>query len=195
LKTKQLLFSLCLAALAAIVAISPVLAFPPLPSSFYGEIKANGQNVPEGTLVRALIAGKAYATSTTLIYQGNSVYRMDVAGDEADSSASEGGKEGDTIQFEVGGVIANETGVWHSGTNVNLVLTVTASKPLASPLPATPSKTTQAAVQAVVTPTSSASSSATSSGGSTNTGLVIGIIAAGAVIGGGAAWMLRRRKK
>jgi hypothetical protein len=193
---KRLLFSLFLALVAAIVLITPALAIPPLPSSFYGQVKANGQNVPDGTLVRALIAGKAYATTRTLTYQGNSVFSLNIPGDEADTASIEGGKEGDTIQFEVGGVIARQTGVWHSGTNVDLDLDVATTSPLATPLPALPSVPTQTAISFGALPTlaSGASRDGTAPGVLTSPGFVIGVIVAGMVIGG-TALMLRRRKK
>jgi hypothetical protein len=193
---KRLLFSLFLAILVGGMAITPALAFPPLPSSFYGLVKANGQNVPDGTLVRALIAGKAYAETRTQTYQGDSVFNMNVPGDEADTTPIEGGKEGEAVQFEVGGVVANESGVWHSGTNVKVDLTVTASGPLATPPPAPPAVPTQTAISAVVavTPTAGASSNGAASADSSSTTLVIGAIVAGVVIVG-AGWVLSRRKK
>ena len=193
---KRLLFSLFLAILAGGLAITPALAFPPLPSSFYGQVKANGQNVPDGSLVRALVAGKAYAEARTQTYQGNSVFSMNVPGDETDTAAIEGGKEGDPVQFEVGGVIAGQTGVWHSGTNVQLDLAVDSAGPLATPPPVPAAVPTQTAISAVVavTPTSGAPSNGAAPADSSTTALVIGVIVAGGVIGG-AAWMLRRRKK
>jgi hypothetical protein len=193
---KRLFFSLFLAILAGGLAITPALAFPPLPSSFYGQVKANGQNVPDGTLVRALIAGKAYAETRTQTYQGDSVFSMNVPGDETDTAAIEGGKEGEAVQFEVGGVVANESGVWHSGTNVKVDLTVTASGPLATPPPAPPAVPTQTAISAVVavTPTSGAPSNGATPADSSSTALVIGVIVVGVVVAG-AAWVLSRRKK
>jgi hypothetical protein len=117
----------------------PVLAAPPLPSSFWGAVKLNNANVPDGTVVRALIGGQAYAVAYTQTYQGSSVYAIDVPGDDtATSGVLEGGREGDTVQLEVGGVLAVETGVWHSGTNVSLDLTVSSSGPIPTPQ-ATPS--------------------------------------------------------
>jgi len=124
-KPQSILFLFFLACLISLPVAAPVLAFPPLPSSFYGTVKVNGGNVPDGTLVRALIGGQAYAQARTQTYQGDSVFNLDVPGDDSSSTgAIEGGREGDTIGFEVGGVIAGQTGIWHSGTNVRLNLTV-----------------------------------------------------------------------
>jgi hypothetical protein len=144
----------------------PVLAFPSLPSSFYGTVKVNAANVPDGTVIEALIGGQVYAEGFTQTYQGGSVYSLDVRGDDTDTAAQDGGREGDMIQFKIGGVLADQTGVWHTGTNVNLNLTVSSSEtvatPQATPTPVPtqtaivqnqPSPTPTANVQALSTPT------------------------------------------
>ena len=56
----------------------PALAIPPLPSSFYGTVKVNNANVPDGTVIQAVIGGQVYAEGFTQTYQGNSVYALDV---------------------------------------------------------------------------------------------------------------------
>ena len=128
MKRKSSLFSLALICLLSLLTAGSAMAFPPLPSSFYGAVKANGANVPDGTLVRALINGRAYAQARTQTYQGDSVYSLDVPGDDSSTAdAVEGGREGDTIQFEVAGALASQTGAWHSGTNVRLNLTASAA--------------------------------------------------------------------
>lgn len=111
---------------------SVVQAVPVLPSSIYGSVRVNNANVPDGTLVQAVIAGRVVAYGNTQTYQGGSVYSLDVPGDDPGSAVVEGGKEGDTIQIKVGGLMADQTGTWHSGTNVRLDLTVTTS---ATPIP------------------------------------------------------------
>jgi len=132
---KRLLFSLSLAILSGIVAFSSALAFPPLPSSFYGQVRVNDQFVPDGTLVRALIGGMAYAEARTQTYQGSSVYNLTVPGDDSSTPEVEGGKEGDVVQFEVGGVTADQSGVWHSGVNLNLDLSPASAAPLPTSQP------------------------------------------------------------
>jgi hypothetical protein len=194
MKINRLLLSLLWAILATGMVITPVLAFPPLPSSLYGEVKVNGQNVPDGTLVRALIAGKVYATTSTQTYEGSSVYRMDVPGDEADTTAIEGGKEGDTIQFEVDGVIANETGVWHSGTHVNQSLTVNAFSPEKSPLPATATAGTQTVILDAATPTQAPSASNTGTAAGIISGSTLAILVVVLAIVAGAGWLLWKRR-
>lgn len=96
------------------------VAVPPLPSSFYGSVRVNGEAVPEGTVVRAMIEGQVYAEAQTVMVQGGSVYSLDVPGDDPETPERDGGVEGCLIQFKVGGVMATQTATWHSGTNVEL---------------------------------------------------------------------------
>jgi hypothetical protein len=119
--------------LAALALPSPAGAFPPLPSSFYGTVRVNGQNIADGTLVEALIAGVVYARATTMTYQGGTVYALDVPGDDTDTAATDGGRPGDTITFRVGSALAGQTATWSGGSNQELDLTVTSSTPLSTP--------------------------------------------------------------
>jgi hypothetical protein len=111
----------------------PVFAVPGLPSSFYGEVKVNNKNVPDGTVIQAFIDGQAYAEGQTLTYQGASVYTLDVPADDLETTSLEGGVEGDLVYFEIGGVLAEQTGVWHAGTNENLDLSTTTTDQIAEP--------------------------------------------------------------
>jgi hypothetical protein len=146
-------------------------AFPPLPSSFYGTVKLNAANLPDGTRIEALINDQVYAYSQTQTYQGGSVYSLDIPGDDSSTPAVvEGGVEGDTIQFRVGGILASQTAVWHSATNVELNLSVSSTstplppQPTPTPLPTQtsisvpptqrpPARTAIARTQAAVAPT------------------------------------------
>lgn len=138
-KTLQILgkitFIAVLSVLVSLFIVSPVMAVPVLPSSFYGTVKLNNANVPDGTLVKALIGGKVYAQAFTQTYQRNSVYSLDVPGDSTDTAALDGGKDGDTIQFLIGGIQAAQNGTWHSGTNVELNLTAVSTNTLQPPQP------------------------------------------------------------
>jgi hypothetical protein len=125
--------SAIIAILASFLFVLPAGAFPVLPSSFYGKVKVNNANVADGTLIQAIINGKVYAQTFSLTYQGDSVYVLNVAGDDSDTPVVDGGKDGDTIQFNIGGTAADQSGIWNSGTNVNLDLTASASAPLATP--------------------------------------------------------------
>ena len=139
MKRKSILLSSFAACLISLLAAVPALAFPPLPSSFYGTVKVYGSNVPDGTLVRALINGQSFSEGRTQTYRGDSVYSLDVPGDDPSTTAIEGGHEGDTVQVEVGGVLASQTGTWHTGTNVRLDVNVSApAAPIWTPVPTVP---------------------------------------------------------
>jgi hypothetical protein len=117
----------------SLVVPRPVFAFPPLPSSFYGTVKVRGANTPDGTRIQASIGGKVIAESVTSSYQGNSVYTIDVPGDDSSTTMVEGGQDGDKIFFIIAGLQADQTGTWKSGTNTNLVLTVPMVTPYNTP--------------------------------------------------------------
>ena len=142
----------------------PVLAIPSLPSSFYGTVRVNNANVPDGTIIQGLIGGQVYAEGFTQTYQGGSVYALDVRGDNTDTPTQDGGREGDTIQFKIGGVLTDQTGVWHAGTNVNLNLTASSSAPIiapqTTPLPV-PTQTAIVFIQPLPTSTQSSQASPT----------------------------------
>jgi hypothetical protein len=112
-----------------------VLAIPVLPASFYGVVRVNNANPPDGTLIEALINGVVYASTQTMTFEGNSVYTLDIPGDDPITPVVDGGVDGDTIQFRVGGIQADQTAVWRSSTNVELNLAVSSSIPLLSPQP------------------------------------------------------------
>ena len=122
----------------------PAGAFPPLPSSVYGTIVVNGTRVADGTLVEALINDQVYAYTTSLTYEGDSAYALDVPGDDESTQVIEGGVEGDVIVFRVAGQLAGQTATWRSGTNQELDLSVTTQAVSGTPTPV---------VQATPTPT------------------------------------------
>jgi hypothetical protein len=99
-----------------------VLAVPPLPSSFYGTVKVDEANVPVGTTVSAWINGAKYAEMTVLLYDGNTVYSLDVPGDDPETPSVEGGISGDPVVFYIGDQMADQTASWQSGTSVELDL-------------------------------------------------------------------------
>ncbi|RPI91399.1 MAG: VCBS repeat-containing protein [Chloroflexi bacterium] len=115
-----LVMTLVLSNVATVFAAPPRV--PPLPSSFYGTVKVDGANVPDGTIVQALIDGQVFGQKATTTWGGNSVYALKVVGDDPDTPAKDGGLDGDTIQFKIGELIATQTGMWHSGPNVELNL-------------------------------------------------------------------------
>lgn len=134
MKLSRLVVFLLITSLANLFAVIPAKALiPPLPSSFYGTVKVNGENVADGTVVRALINGQVYSTGYTQTYQGDSVYSLDVPGDDSSTTEIEGGKEGDIVQFDIAGVLAVETGTWKSATNTSVNLTASSAAPLNTP--------------------------------------------------------------
>jgi hypothetical protein len=192
MRLKIIFFSLALACLATLLAAIPALAFPPLPSSLYGTVKVNDGSVPDGTIVRALIDGQVYAEGRTQTYQGDSVYSLDVPGDDTATAARDGGREGDTIQFEIGDVLADQTGTWHSGTNVELNLTGSAAGPLATPPPTpspVPTQTPIPVAQPLPTPVLSTDSGEHDSSNAGRAVVVVVVVAAG-----GMAWAMHRRR-
>jgi hypothetical protein len=106
------------------IATLAVSSPPPLPASFYGTVKTNGSNVPIGTVVSARINGVQYALSPYSLYDGETVYSLNVPGDDPTTpGVIEGGVSGETIVFFVGDVQADQTAIWQAGTNVALNLT------------------------------------------------------------------------
>jgi hypothetical protein len=144
----KVLTLLVITLLANIFSIIPARALiPPLPASFYGTVKVNGENVADGTVVKALINGQVYATGYTQTYEGNSVYSIDVPGDDNSSTAIDGGRDGDTVQFMVGEAQAVETGIWKSARNANVNLTGSVAAPLNTPQPTPTAVPTQTAIK------------------------------------------------
>ncbi len=125
---------------------TPVSAVPPLPCKFYGTVKQGGANVPAGTPVTAWIAGVQYGTiAYAFSYGGETWYNIDVPGDDPDTSVKDGGVPGDIVSFKVGDVWADQTGVWQTGGNISLNLTIAAPTPTptvtGTPPTATPTNT------------------------------------------------------
>jgi hypothetical protein len=110
-----------------------VQAAPPIPATFYGTVKVNGANVPTGTSVDAYIGGVSYASKPVQISGADTVYVLDVPGEDVYIDGKQGGVEGEAIQFRVGGLVCAQTGTWHKGTQTNLNLTATGTLPTVTP--------------------------------------------------------------
>jgi hypothetical protein len=123
MKKFRLLTILILALGLVFMDVHPALAFPPRPSGFFGTVKVDGVNVPDDTVVSARINGIQYASIMIENYWGETVYSLDIPGDEKDTSPIEGGVEGNIIDFYIGAIKSTQTGIWHEATNVNLNLT------------------------------------------------------------------------
>ena len=67
------------AAAAPALAVSVLTELPP-PASFSSTVKVNGENLPDGILIIAMINGETYAANYIQTNLGNSVFNLDVPG-------------------------------------------------------------------------------------------------------------------
>jgi len=88
---------------------------PTQPCSFYGTVKVNGENVSLGTHIYAKIDGVVVGETTSIAYEGDSVYAMQIPYQE--------NIEGGLIEFFIDGLKASQTAVWQSGETFELDLT------------------------------------------------------------------------
>jgi hypothetical protein len=107
---------------------------PPLPASFYGEVRFSPSPPEPGTAIEARIPGVSGPIAATVVMLDGAslVYALDVPGDLPTTPAIEGGTEGVVITFSVGGIDAGAA-PWHSGTHTRLDLVFSNDPP---PLPA-----------------------------------------------------------
>ena len=125
MKKLRILNALVITFSMLLTSVSTVMAFPPLPSGFYGTVKINGANIPIGTIVSARINGIEYASRAAFVNGVDTVYFFDVPGDDSSTPAvKEGGVQGEVVAFQIGSALASQTATWISGTNVNLNLSV-----------------------------------------------------------------------
>lgn len=123
-----------------------VKAATPLPASFYGTVKINGENVPEGTIIRAIINGQVVATTQAILFQGQTVYDIEVPADDPNTAIVDGGRDGDVIRFMLAGFMVRKTATWQSGTDTEFNLSLTANATLPPPQPTDTPPPTQTAV-------------------------------------------------
>ncbi len=112
----------CLLALSLIFSLAaPVLAVPPIPHNFWGQVTIDSVPAGEGTIISAEIGGAEYA-STTVDALGRYGYTPGAGGtgiftvpaDDPDTPEKEGGVNGETIEFYVAGALAT-TSVFQNG--------------------------------------------------------------------------------
>lgn len=131
MQTRGVLVIACFIVLMA--AFSPtmsVFAAPPLPSSFWGTVQVDGNNVPAGTVITLFINGVEYTQTTTQYWYGNSVYSLDITGDDTGTlDITEGGRANDALTFSIAGLSANQSSVWKSGVSTRLDLTALTTAP------------------------------------------------------------------
>jgi len=89
------------------------------PCRFYGTVQVDGAYVPDGTQVTASIDGMVLTwTTITKSSSPETVYVLDVPGDDSLTAERNGGAEGDVVRFNVrygGRDLAAGAGVWHKG--------------------------------------------------------------------------------
>ncbi len=95
---------------------------PPLPASFFGLLHFNRSAPTVGTTIEASIPGVSGSFTTAVALDGSDLfYMLDVPGDISGTPAKEGGLEGDTVSFSIGGRVL-ATAPWHSGTHTQVDL-------------------------------------------------------------------------
>lgn len=92
----------------------------------WGYVLKDGANVSSGTSVTAWIDNVRVGQTTSIMYDGESVYTLDVFADDPDTAWRDGGTDGDTVRFKVGSTWAAETGTWQWGTSSPITLTIPA---------------------------------------------------------------------
>jgi hypothetical protein len=106
-----------------------VLAVPPQPYVPYGTVKFNDEQLPAGTQIIAYCDGIQAGVAQTKIIEGESWYSIDVLGDDpVTTGVKEGCSPGEKVTFSTQSIVAEQEGVWRSGTQR---LDLTFYKPLA----------------------------------------------------------------
>jgi hypothetical protein len=117
----SLLISIAAMALFA----APAYAVPSPPNAYYGTITSDGAAAPDGLTVSAKIGDIEYAVTTTSGGEYGYEPWFNVPTDDLDTPEKEGGVNGDTVEFYVKGVKANQEGTFAWGARTRLDLTVT----------------------------------------------------------------------
>jgi hypothetical protein len=101
------------------------------PCRFYGAVQLDGYDVPDGTVITAIIEGVPYSTTTPEAAYGPSTYVLKI-----EPSAGAFYNYGTQIYFKIDDHVAKETATWESGSNIELNLTAsTAPPPTPTPSP------------------------------------------------------------
>lgn len=151
-----------IAAVLVLCTAAPVGAVPPMPHTFYGTVRLNGEYVPPSTTVSAWTGGVKYGEAQVFPYAGSAYYVLDVPGDDPDTTdVKEGPDAGEIVMFMVQTTWAVQTATWRSGITTFLDLTAYDVTPTPTPTPtatATPTRTPSptATATSTHTPTSTA---------------------------------------
>jgi len=133
--------NLAIVTVVGIVLILPAvaLAVPAMPHQFYGIVSFTNGPAPDGLLVEAKVINGVSIVSTESTVTKNGKYGYDPLFKVEDNNST---LSGETIEFYVDGIKANETKTFTNGESTNLNLTVPASLPTTTTLSPTPSENT-----------------------------------------------------
>lgn len=117
------IIAILMATSAVVITLPGTEAVPQIPCNFSGYV--NNGTGPVGVEIVGEIDGVAYGSTTSFDYEGDTVYALDVLGEDTETDYKDGGDDGDTVFFKVDGYFANEVGTWYSGEVFVLNLTYT----------------------------------------------------------------------
>lgn len=117
---------LLFAALALVFFTSSASATGRPRCQFTGTVKLDGDDVPGGTLITAIVDGDEYHTHTPTGH-GSSRYAITIRPPEGKDYP-----DGTEVAFKISGYWADQTGTFRAGANVGLGLTASTTVPAAS---------------------------------------------------------------
>ena len=100
------------------------LAVPAMPHQFYGTVNFTNGSAPDGLLVEAKVINGVSIVSTESTVTKNGKYGYDPLFKVEDNNST---LSGETIEFYVDGIKANETAIFNNGASTPLNLTIPGS--------------------------------------------------------------------
>ncbi len=121
----------------------PAGAVPPIPATFFGRVDSSttGLPMPSGSVVEARVAGVVIGRTTAFLSGTDTVYVLDVPGDDTSTPQKDGAVAGEEMVFTVNGVAGKTLATWQSGV-LTLKNLVVAGMPLPPESSSPPSDTT-----------------------------------------------------
>ena len=118
--------NLAIVTVVGIVLILPAvaLAMPAMPHQFYGTVVFSNGSAPDGLLVEAKVINGVSIVSTESTVTKNGKYGYDPLFKVEDNNST---LSGETIEFYVDGIKANETAIFNNGASTPLNLTIPGS--------------------------------------------------------------------
>ena len=118
---------------AAALPANPVT--PPLPHQFNGRVTINGASVPLDAVVSAWCTGVQVKSSPVALYSSETWYLLDVPAEDQAKPGIDGCTSGQTINFKIGDIPADQTGTWvEGGLNNDFNLTASVERKIYLPL-------------------------------------------------------------